>query len=42
MTYDEILHNYNKAYDNYVHCAESELKEAEKLLTYYRHLFFSI
>jgi len=41
MSYDEILLNYDKAFDRVIHCPESELEEAEKELRYWRHLFFS-
>jgi hypothetical protein len=40
MSIDEILFNYNKAYDKLVHCAENEYEVAEKELQYWRHLFF--
>ena len=36
-----VERKYNEAYDHWLHCSESEAKEAERTLIYWRRLWLS-
>lgn len=38
---DHIRFEYDRAYDRTISCSESEREEAEKMLAFWRHKYFS-